>query len=246
MTKIGLGMAVYNGDRFLHQSIDSIRSQSFSGWELHVVDDGSTDQTWDICLEYAAIDDRIKIHQLGENKGNGSAMVEALSFISAPYLGWVDADDLLEPDALRTTLEWMRINPGCDLVYTDYLDIDLGGAVLGLGGRCKSVYSPLNLLVDFMVFHFRLMKTEAYREVGGFNPEIKAAADYEFILRASERLNIEHMPIPLYRYRKHPSSLSGSLRELQVQESRDAIEKAIERRGLNCRLDTASFRLIFT
>lgn len=92
--EISIIVPVYNVEKYLHRCIESIINQTFSNYELILVDDGSTDQSGDICEEYARIDKRIKvIHK--ENGGQSSARNRGLEIAKGEYIGFVDSDDFI-------------------------------------------------------------------------------------------------------------------------------------------------------
>jgi GT2 family glycosyltransferase len=117
------------------------------------------------------------------------------------------------------------------LVHTDYLVIDAVGNVKGIGQRSQILYSKNRLLIDFMTFHFRLMRTDAYLAAGGIDPLMELAEDYDLCLRLSEITQIRHLNKALYYYRIHDSNLTGRQIDL-IQWSAVASRRAIERRGL--------------
>ena len=96
MKKISVVVPVYNGEHFIKRCIDSILSQTYTNWELVIVDDGSTDSTVDILEEYKNKDDRIRYYTQ-ENKGAGSARNLGIDYILGEYLVFVDADDWIAP-----------------------------------------------------------------------------------------------------------------------------------------------------
>jgi GT2 family glycosyltransferase len=128
------------------------------------------------------------------------------------------------------------------MVYTDHQIIDAQGKSQGYGHRCGIPYSKDRLLVDFMTFHFRLMRRESFEQAGGIDPYFEAAIDYDLCLRLSEITTIKHLKVPLYEYRVHPQSMSHQSRSHQVQYAKAAVEEAIKRRGLSqtYRLDVSA------
>ncbi|GAQ00080.1 glycosyltransferase family 2 protein [Leptolyngbya sp. NIES-2104] len=232
LTTISLITTVYNRDRYLAQTLDSILAQTYPHFELLIWDDGSTDNSIDIAHDYAQRDDRIRVMQSPHNQGFPQSIKAAIAATTAPYFGWVDSDDLLAPTALAETVAALDAHPDIGLVYTNHLLIDEQGNDRGLGRQCRIPYSKDRLLVDFMVFHFRLIRRSCYEEVGGIDPTISCAEDYDLCLKLSEVTEIHHLPKPLYRYRRHDHNVTNNQVEV-IRSAQQAIQNALERRGLN-------------
>jgi glycosyltransferase involved in cell wall biosynthesis len=238
-------MTVLNDAAYISHAIDSIIGQSFPDWELIIWDDGSTDDSKAIANHYAQKDHRIKVVG-GHRIGRPAALIAVAALASGQYIGFVDADDLLAPDALQLTIDYLIILPNCGMVYSDYLDMTQEGEVLGLGHRCLIPYSCERLLIDFITFQFRLIRREIYDLVGGVDPSFPCAQDYDLCLKIAEITNIGHLPEPLYFYRKNPNGISQTRRITQIECSARAVRDALVRRGLACSLDvspTGQFRL---
>jgi glycosyltransferase involved in cell wall biosynthesis len=222
---------VYNRDRYLAQAIKSVLAQTFTDFELLIWDDGSSDRSVEIARDYEKQDKRIKVIA-ALHTGRGQALTDAIATTKGKYLGIVDSDDLLAPEALEETAKVLDSQPHIGMVYTDYLVIDEQGTVKGLGKRCQIPYSKDRLLLDFMTFHFRLMRRELYEEVGGVDPDFKAAQDYDLCLRLSEVTEIVRVEKPLYLYRNHQENISHSKQFEQIHFTHLAICRALQRRGL--------------
>lgn len=233
--RASLLVAVLDRERYLPLAIESALAQSCPDLELLVWDDGSTDRSAAIALEYAARDPRVRL--VGrERLGLNGAMRALVAASRAPLFGFLDSDDLLERRALEETLAVLDGDPDVGLVYTDYVTIDERGGVTGYGSRCRIPYSPDRLLVDFMTFHFRLIRRSAYLAAGGVDPEREWAPDYDLCLRLSEKVAFAHLPVPLYFYRVHGDTMSATCREAQSACSFRAVQNALQRRGLAGRL----------
>jgi glycosyltransferase involved in cell wall biosynthesis len=230
MSTVSLGMTCFNRARYIASAIESVVSQSWADWDLHIVDDGSTDDSVEIAETYASHDPRVHVYRQSHH-GAGHALHHAMSKGQGDYLGWVDSDDELMPNTLEVMVEMLRSRLDVGLAYSDYLAIDNDGQSRGLGRRCQIPYSADRLVVDFMVFHFRLMSRELYESVGGIDPELTAAIDYDFCLKASEVTTILHVPQVVYRYRQHADSISYADRENQARSAKLAIERAFSRRA---------------
>jgi glycosyltransferase involved in cell wall biosynthesis len=228
---ISLVITVYNRERYLSAAIESILKQTRTDWELLIWDDGSSDKSVEIARTYAKLDDRIKI-VAAKHTGRGQALCDAIANTTGKYLGIVDSDDLLAPEALWETAAVLDSQPSVGMVYTNYLVIDETGEIKGLGKRCQIPYSKDRLLVDFMTFHFRLMRREIYDGVGGIDPEFKAAQDYDLCLRLSEATEVVQVKKSLYLYRNHQENISHTKQFEQIHFTHLAITRALQRRGL--------------
>ncbi|WP_309737753.1 glycosyltransferase [Chamaesiphon sp. OTE_20_metabat_361] len=165
------------------------------------------------------------------------------------YFGWVDSDDILTPDALATTVAILDEKPEIGMVYTDHRLIDPSGRDLGIGPRCHIPYSKERLLIDFMTFHFRLIRWELYDAVGGIDLEIPHVQDYDLCLKLSEVTEIYHHQAALYSYRVHPTMISSTQKAQLNAGTAIAVRNALVRRGLSerYRLDVtpdARFKLV--
>jgi glycosyltransferase involved in cell wall biosynthesis len=231
---VSLVMTVYNRENYLSQSLDSILSQTYPHWHLTIWDDGSTDTSPDIAHHYATLDPRICFIP-ALHTGRANALQSAIQALERPYLAWIDSDDLLDPDALVTTVAILDTNPSVGMTYTDHWVVDSQGKILGIGARCQVPYSKERLLIDFMTFHFRLIRREVYDLVGGIDLDFPQAQDYDLCLKISEVTEIYHHPQPLYYYRLHPETISHQQRAKQTERAATAVNNALKRRGLSDR-----------
>jgi len=112
-------------------------------------------------------------------------------------------DDLLILTALEETAAVLDKDDKAGIIYTKCHVIYEHCAVKGLSKRCQIPYSRDRLLLDFMTFHFRLIRRSVYDEVGGVDTSFMAAQDYDLCLKLSEVTEIKHLDKPLYLYRNH-------------------------------------------
>lgn len=232
---VSIAVPVFNTARFLPAALDSLLAQDHAHWEALLWDDGSTDGSGAIAADYARRDARFRLLGDGRNHGVAAAMARALEQAGGDYVGVLDGDDALAAAALSAMVAFMQARPQLAMAYSQYVEIDEDGRELGPGGRFRTPYSPERLLLEFMTYHFRLVRADAYRALGGFDPSMDVAADYDFCLRLSERYPVAHLPLPLYRYRIRRSSVSQGSRLRQVRASFAAAERALQRRGLATR-----------
>jgi glycosyltransferase involved in cell wall biosynthesis len=230
--KVSIITTIYNREKYLPQTIESILSQSHQNLELILWDDGSTDRSLEICHHYAAQDSRIQVIP-ANHQGRGQAIAQACNLAQGDYIGLVDSDDLLAQTAIAETADYLHQNPEIGMVYTDCLIIAEDNSVKGHSHYSQTPYSKERLLLEFMTFHFRLLRLDAYKSIGGFNPDFTYAQDYDLCLRLSETTEIAQIKQPLYYYRYHQQSISGEKRIEQMLFSKRAIENALQRRGMS-------------
>lgn len=113
----------YNYGRFIGETLESVRRQSYSNWECFVIDDGSTDDTREIVSHYIAMDNRIS-YVFQPNQGVSIARNNAIKQCRGAYIQFLDADDLLEPGKLEAHVNYLEQYPEIDLVYGDWRHFD--------------------------------------------------------------------------------------------------------------------------
>ena len=111
---MSIGVPIYNVEEYLRECLDSIMNQTFEDFEVIMVDDGSTDNSFMICQEYVARDNRFKLfHQ--ENKGNGGSRNTCLKYMHGEFITWIDSDDVVDNNYLERLLE-VQAETGADIV----------------------------------------------------------------------------------------------------------------------------------
>ena len=116
---VSIVMPVYNCEKYLQESIESVLSQSYQNWELLIVDDGSTDRSPGIIDAYAQKDARIKsVHK--KNEGVSVARNVALEHIRGEYVTFIDSDDVYHVDRLKEMLYVFETNKNCDIVFSGH------------------------------------------------------------------------------------------------------------------------------
>jgi len=228
---VSLVITSYNRDRYLATAIASVLSQTYIHFELLVWDDGSTDDSVKVAQSYAQQDSRVRV-VAAAHQGLSTSLKSAIAASSPhPYLGWVDSDDALAPTALAETVAVLSQQPETGMVYTDYCVMNADGQIGGLGSRCRKPYSPERLLVEFMTFHFRLLRRSVYEQVGGIDSTFERAEDYDLCLKFSEVSKIHHLKRSLYFYRQHGENVTNDVLEMLHWTYR-ASQQALQRRGL--------------
>lgn len=129
---VAIGLPVFNGERYLGETIESVLGQRFGDFSLVICDNASTDATGEICRDYAARDGRITYHRNAENLGAAANYNLTFQRSSSEFFKWAAADDLLAPEFLDTCVEALRAAPpSVGLVYPRALMIDADGNAIG-------------------------------------------------------------------------------------------------------------------
>lgn len=205
-------MAVYNGQAYLKDAIESVFRQSFQDYEYLVVDDGSTDNTPDILKKYQEIDFRIKIIHKA-NTGLADSLNTGLSAAGGEWVARLDADDIAEPDRLERQFAFVRRYSQTVLVGGAALEIDAEGRPLRVKtypGEHQALVQNLECLKAFFPHSASFFRLQAVRDIGGYNKRFIRSQDYDLWLRLCRRGQIACLKDVVVRLRRHPVSLSNT------------------------------------
>lgn len=221
--------------KFLCEMIESVRSQSFSFWELCLANADPEDrEVAEILERYCREDRRIRVKNLKENKGISENTNAALAMARGEFVGLLDHDDLLAPDALYEMAARLEKDGGIDVFYTDEDKV-----TTDLSEHFQPHLKPdfnLDLLrSNNYICHFFVVRREIAERIGGFRPEFNGAQDYDFIFRCTEQAEkIVHIPRILYHWRVHSASTADNpaSKMYAYEAGKRAIEGNLERSGV--------------
>ena len=228
-------------EEFLRQMIESLINQTYGNWELCIANASPEDEKMnEVLQEYAKNDSRIKMKELKENLGIAENTNEAFAMAKGEFLGLLDHDDLLAPQALYRVVEVMNRHrgkeggPRADVFYTDEDKV-----TTDLSEHFQPHFKPdfnLDLLrSNNYITHFFVVRTSLVKEVGGFRREFDGAQDYDFIFRCVEQANlICHIPEVLYHWRTHKASTADNpaSKMYAFEAGKRAIEGNLSRTGV--------------
>jgi glycosyltransferase involved in cell wall biosynthesis len=205
---ISIVLPTYNGSTYIRKSIESCLQQTFTNFELIIVNDCSTDDTLKIIQEYAAKDHRIRIINNEFNKKLPLSLNTGFEKAQGIYFTWTSDDNFYAPGALQVMYETLQQDPAIDLVYTDYYLIDEMDKVFGtrqFGDVNQSFNKWLGAGACF------LYKKEVHVQNNGYNPAAFLIEDYDFFCRAFVKFSFKYIPTPeYYYYREHSASLTAA------------------------------------
>jgi GT2 family glycosyltransferase len=231
---ISVIMATFDSsEKYLRAAIESVRAQVYPDWELCIADDASPDpRVRRILQEYAILDVRIKVVYRQENGHISKATNSALEIATGEFVGFLDHDDLLTPDALfECALVANRVSD-VDVIYSDEDKIGEAGALTD--PFFKPEWNPDTFLSRMYTCHFGVYRRALVEAVGRLRPEFDGSQDYDLVLRLTERTSrIHHIPKVLYHWRVHPASTASTVaaKPYATEAAERAITEAIARRG---------------
>lgn len=213
-------MTVYNGDKYLRESMDSVLAQTFSDFELIIINDGSTDNTAKILSSYK--DSRIKVINQ-PNKGLVASLNRGIKAASGKYIARHDADDSSEPSRFAKQVKILDDHPNVVIVGTSMRVMDSQSKILHehlvLIGDSEL---RQELLVRSPFAHGSVMfKKDVAIKAGLYNQKYWPAEDYELWLRMCDYGELANIDEPLYTYREHEGGISFANQKLQIQQLKD-------------------------
>ena len=185
----------YNRGWILKEAVDSVLSQDCNGFELIVVDDGSTDNTQDVLYPYRG---KIKVIRQ-ENKGVSAARNKGIASSSGTYIAFLDSDDLWLPGKLEAQLEFFRNNPDALICQTEELWVRNGRRV-NPGKRHKKIsgfFFEKSLELCMVSPSAVMVRRELFNMAGLFDESLPACEDYDMWLRINCRHPVYLIDIPL-------------------------------------------------
>jgi glycosyltransferase involved in cell wall biosynthesis len=220
-TTVSVIMAVYNGERYLREAVESILAQTYPDFEVIIIDDGSSDASAGMLEEFARRDDRVRLVRQ-ENIGLTRTLNKAIELSGGELLARMDADDIAMPDRLRRQVEFMQQHPRVVLLGGAYELID------GRGRLLTRITPPLDdqplqelaLAGRTPICHpLAMMRRDAVLKTGGYDESLKVAQDLDLWLRLGEVGELACLPDVLLKYRQHEESVSEAKQALQVQNT---------------------------
>ena len=212
MPAVSVIMPAFNVAPYIDAAIGSVRRQTFTNLELVIVDDGSTDRTYEVARRHAEADRRIRLVKQ-ENSGLSAARNTAMRHSTAPLLAILDSDDLWTPTFLEKQLAIMDADPGIDIVTGNAWV--LGGPQDGAPARPYPDPRPQPDLVSILADELSVFVMSVFRRrvsdiIGNFDESLRTNEDYDFWVRAAiAGFRFGRNDMPLGYYRRRQDSLSA-------------------------------------
>lgn len=229
MYQISVIIPAYNAEKTILQTLDSVQKQTFSNFEIIVINDGSTDRTLELLQSIQ--DERLKIFSY-ENGGLPVARNRGIERATGDFFAFLDADDLWTPDKLELQLAALQKHPEAGVAYSWTYNMNEQGQLLHpVEPRFEGdVYNNL-LLYNFLSNGSNpLIRRQAIQSIGEFdtNPALKSVEDWDYWLRLALKWHFVLVPKHQVFYRRSSTSMSSKIQTMK-QANINVIEKAFSR-----------------
>jgi len=250
MSLISVVIPCFNYGWLLAETLDSLLLQTFKNWEAIIIDDGSTDNTFEVVERYISIDERFHyVYQ--KNRGMSAARNRGLLQARGKYIQFLDSDDMLAPRKLEKQVAFLEVNDDVDLIYSDMryfkhekMHIISRSSDMQDTTWMAEVDGQGNDLIDvlvekcIMVINAPLIKSSVFDLVGKFSEDMRSVEDWEFWIRcaiAGTRFHYDKDPDMWALVRIHPASTSQNMFRMNAYEliMRKKISKLLFKNKLN-------------
>ena len=207
-TLVSVIVAAHDEERYIGRCLRSLLAQRFarSQFEIVVVDDGSTDRTAAILETFGA---DIRVIRNDKNLGLPASLNKAITSTHSKFVVRVDADDYVNAAFLDVLYLFLAENPGFDAAACDYLLVDDREEVLR---RADAMKEPIACGIMF--------RTEQLIDIGLYDESFLRHEDRDLRVRFLDRYSIHHVPLPLYRYRRHDDNITNDVAAMNFHEER--------------------------
>lgn len=217
--KISVIMSVYNGSRYLREAIESILNQTFTNFEFIIINDCSTDNSWEILTEYSNKDRRIRLFNNEENIGLTKSLNKGINLARGEYIARQDADDVSLPQRFDKQVALLDSYPDVVLVSCDIEVINSEGYFVKKEQRsCDPQWiSWYMLFYNHIGGHSQVIfRRKTAMGLGGYSESYRYSQDYEFWCRIVRVGNIVILPEILHKLRRHNKGITAEKRSEQL------------------------------
>ena len=211
MKKFSVLIAHYNNFDYFKDCYKSLLSQTFQDFEVIIVDDCSTDDSFEKITELTQADSRFKLYRNDKNSGVGFTKRKCIEMANGEICGFVDPDDALQENAIEVSLKNHSENNV--VTYSSFTLCDNNLKPQRTFAHSRAVKNGdkkfFNIFLE--VNHFFTFKKSAYEKTAGINPELTSAVDQDLYLKLYEMGNFTFIKQPLYLYRLHANGVSQDL-----------------------------------
>ncbi len=222
MPLVSVVMPVYNRATLVGEAIESILAQTFTDFELIIVDDASQDNSAEIIRAYAARDARIRCVMLEQNTGESGARNRGFKVARGEFVACMDDDDVSLPERLEKQVDFLRAHPEVGVVGTEAMITDAQLNPLQIYGiptsHARIAYDMLQM-GNCITGPAMMMRRAIVEACGGYDESLSRSPDIELLARLIPRTRVANLGEPLYLYRQHGGQLPASRHKVQNYEN---------------------------
>ncbi|MDN4492211.1 glycosyltransferase [Ureibacillus aquaedulcis] len=235
---------LYNAEKYIKETLDSLMAQTFPLDEILVVDDCGKDNSAKVVEQYSAQHPIVRLIRQPKNQGGSAARNKGLKEARNNWVLMMDSDDTIHPDLLKLQIkklkEYTRVNPGVVAIHPAYIQMDADGNIIekseyrGQQLPYEETFGSLLVRNYIITPSGLLLNRNAALKIGGYKTNFFVSEDAEFILRLSREGTFVYLDEPYVYFRRHPMSITSDLKKASqagkaildvylIDEVRDAV-----------------------
>jgi glycosyltransferase involved in cell wall biosynthesis len=233
---VSIAIPTYNGATHLRQSIESVLGQTFKDFELLIIDDVSTDETWPIVQEYGRLDRRVRTSRNSTRLGLVGNFNRCIDLANGRYICVWHQDDVMMPQNVERKVALLKANPRVGFVHSNILMIDEEGKVLSEHWERDTCRDYIMSGQEFFLKMIQpgknyvccpavVARRECYQELGCFRSELYFACDWEMWMRISLYYDVGCLGEPLMQFRRHKGSESFRIEGTNSEIEQEVLAK---------------------
>ena len=238
-------MPSYNAEKFLAESI-SILNQTYSNFEMLILDDASTDNSLKIIKAYAKEDKRITVLVNQKNRGEAKCRNRLLKNSKTEFIAWMDADDISLEDRLQKQMDFLKQNPNIDAVGVQYSAFGSSGNLCLLNFTSNCSLSDIEIKMKFIFgydFFFpsslmRIKKIKQHNLFFDINYKLSTGVDHQYIIDCFPFMKFANLDRVLYQYRQHAHQIMKVNQKQILDNASVIIRKHIQKFNIKADLET--------
>ena len=247
MPTISVIMPAYNVEKYIGEAIESILQQTFDDFEFIIIDDASTDQTYDIICKYH--DNRITRIRNHKRLGVAGCINKGLSIANSEFIVRMDSDDISKPERFKKQIEFMYANSDLGISGSHMEIIDSNGKVIKehykkIGNEAIKInlfFGHTSLAHPSIIIRKKVMDMYHLR----YDTAFQYAEDYDLYCRCTPFIMLDNYPESLIQYRMHSESVSQKYKQQQIIDAQTALYLHLRRLRLPFSLENFKIHKLF-
>ncbi|MDO4168369.1 MAG: glycosyltransferase family 2 protein [Lachnospiraceae bacterium] len=233
---ISIVLPIYNGEKYMRESIDSVINQTYQNWELLILDDCSSDNTSNIAQEYVKRDKRISYYRNEKNLRLPRNLNKGFSLAHGDYLTWTSDDNRYKPTALEKMYDALQKDLKAQFVFASCRIIDGNGKAIEY--IMVNEWSKKRIVGENPVGACFMYTREVYEKIGNYDPDLTLVEDYDYWQRIFGHFETVALEEILYEYRWHDGALTSTMKQETFNKTLEKV--LLKNRSLFGKIDFGS------